>query len=280
MGNDYIVQRRIKHQKLRRKARRGEIMVRRVYKFIRFIFVLFIFYVLYRLCAAHFWYLPQDIYTNPKTTGIEIMGNSIVSKDKIISQMKQIPIEHKQIFKINPAEITRKIEELQPVKRAYIRRFWLPARLVVMVEEVKPALLIAPAEDAPDVAAFAITGELITREYLPLNTKNNAVKILSYGTGGDDYKDWDSEKIELLYKLSKLIKKYSGENVLYIDLRQPHNVFVQIQSVKIRLGELDESVFERIKSIKSIIPELKLINENIKYVDLSWKESKYLKLDK
>ena len=180
----------------------------------------------------------------------------------------------------NPAtEIANGIEQLSPVKRAYVRRFWFPARYVVMVEEVTPALTISPSEEAPAVAALAITGELIGREYLPLSDKFKAVKVLTYGTNNDDYEKWDVEKINNLYKLGKLLEEYSGERVLYIDLRIKHNAFVQLESVKIKLGEIDISVFERIKAIHDILPQIKQMSEKIQYIDLSWKDSKYLKME-
>lgn len=279
MSNEYLIERRMKQHKLRRKARRGEIAVRRFYKCIRFLFILFIFYALYRLGNAHYWYLPQDILDNPKSTAIEILGNDIVKKEKIINQIKDLMPKDIPLYKINPANLANQIETLPPVKRAYIRRYWLPARLVIMIEEVEPAIIVSPTEDTPEIIAFSTTGDIIPKEYLPLDSKYKPVRVLSYGTHGDDYEHWDSEKVDTLYQLAKFIKAYSNEDVLYIDLRQPHNVFVQLQNVKIRLGEIDDTVFERIKSIQDIMPELKILKENIKYVDLAW-ETKYLKLDK
>ena len=277
--SEYIVQRRIKRQKLRRKARRGEIVVRRLYKLIRFCFVLFIFYAAYRLGATHYWYLPQDIYTNPVAKHLEILGNKITPDNKIIGEMQKVILPKEPLYKIDPAETARQIELLPPIKRAYIRRYWLPARLIVMVEEVTPAFTIAPSEDAPDIAAFALTGELIPREYLPLKESYNITRILSYGTKGDDYENWDVEKIKKLHNIARLLNEYSGEKVEYIDLRNPHVAFAKLTSVKLKLGELDESLYERIKPIHHILPEIKAIIENVQYVDLSWKDSKYLKME-
>lgn len=279
MSNEYIVERNMKYYKLQRKARRGEIAVRRLYKFIRFLFIIFIFYAIYRIGYLHYWYLTSDIYTNPKSNSVKILGNKIISKNKIIEQMKKVPLEKKPIYQINPSDISKQIETLAPIRKAYVRRFWFPARIVVMIDELKPAIVISPSETAPDVLAFAITGEIIPKEYLPLSKDYYTVKVLSYGTKGDDYEKWDKEKIHYLDKLAKHIQTYSGENIEYIDLREPHNVFVQLKSVKIRLGELDESAFERIKPIGNIISEIKSLNENVKYVDMAW-ETKYLKLNK
>ncbi len=269
------VQRKIKQQRLLRKARRGEIAIRRLYKFVRFLIVISIIYSIYRLSFSHYWYFPKDIY-NKHT---QILGNKIVNSNKIINKMKNVPLPKKPIYMINPADIAREIEKLPPVKRAYVRRFWFPARFIVMVEEITPAITISPSENAPDVAAFSFTGELISREYLPLNPEFKTARILSYGTKGDDYVNWDVEKIHNLYTVSKLIEEYSGEKLLYLDLRNPHNAFAQLQSVKLRLGEIDPSIFDRIKPLSSIMPEIREMQEKIKYIDLSWKESKYIKLN-
>ncbi len=278
MSFEYSVERRLRQQKLRRKARRGEIALRRLYKFIRFLFIMLLFYLVYRIFICHYWYLPNNIYNDKSGKHLEILGNSIVSNDKILNELKKFPFEKKPIYRINPDKIANQIEQLTPVKRAYIRRYWLPARLVIMVEEVTPAIVIAPTENAPVILAFSRTGETIGKEYLPIKD-NDVIKILSYGTKGDDYKDWDIEKINSLYKLGKLIEEYSGEKVAYIDLRTPHDAYAQLQTVRLRLGEIDVSVFERIKAIYDILPVIKQKQLKVKYVDLSWKETKYIKED-
>ena len=90
MSNEYAVQRRIKQQKLRRKARRGEIAIRRIYKLIRFSFILFIFYATYRLAICHYWFLPSNIYEKGTGKNLEILGNEIVSDKKIINIQSMI----------------------------------------------------------------------------------------------------------------------------------------------------------------------------------------------
>lgn len=280
MSYDYSVERKLKQQKLRRKARRGEIAIRRLYKFLRFIFVLFLFYCVYRTAVCHYWYYSSDLYTNKENPHIEILGNKIVSNEKIINEIKKIPIEHKPLYMINPSKQSEAIEKLAPVRRAYIRRFWFPARYVIMVEEVIPAISISPAENTPAVAVLAHTGELITREFLPLNPELKTAAILSYGTKGDDYEKWDVKKIEELYNLNKLLEEYSGEKVLYIDLRNPQNVFAQLESVKIQLGEINKSLYDKIKTINPIIQEVKKLKEPVKYIDISWKDATYLKMEK
>jgi cell division septal protein FtsQ len=114
---------------------------------------------------------------------------------------------------------------------------------------------------------------------LPFKKKFDTTLILTYGTRGDDYRNWDADKIKLLDKLAKSISEYSGEKIVYIDLRNPQDVYIQLQSVKLRIGEINDTVFKRIHSISSILPQLKSFNKKIKYVDLRWEETKYLKLE-
>lgn len=279
MEENYAVLRRMKAQQLRRKARRFEVAMRRIFLFIRFLFVLFVFYCIYRMCFVKFWYLPADTFTKNPPVNLEIKGNRIVSDDKILSLLKDTELKHIPIYLFNTNEISNTLTKITPIKTAYVRRFWLPARLIIMIEEVNPVITVSPAEDAPDVLAFAQTGEIIGREFLPLNPDLNTVKVLTYGTQGDDYHNWDSEKVMTLYNLATAISEYSGEKVKYIDLRNPNNVLIQLESVKIKLGRLDNSAFERIKEIHNILPAIKSIQNNVKYVDLTW-ETKYIKMEK
>ena len=280
MSNEYILERRMKKYRLRRKARRGEIMLRRIYKFCRFLFLLFIIFMLYRLAGSHYWYFPTDIY-NSHDNRIEILGNSIVPNEKILNEIKKVDIPKEPIYKYNPAPIARQIEQLAPIKRAYIRRYWFPARFVIMIEEIIPVITVSPSEDAPDVAAFGLSGEYIGREYLPLNNKINTVKVLTYGTNGDDYEKWDTDKINDIYKLAKSIEEYSGEKLQYLDLRTKNDAYAQLDTVKLRLGKIDVSLFDRIKGVKEILssPDIIRLKNHTKYIDLSWQKVKYVNLD-
>ena len=276
----YSIQRRIKQHKLLRKARRGEIFIRRIFKFFRFCLVLFLLYGLYRVANSHYWYFPRDMLSKGKN--IQILGNSIVSNKKIFNEIQKVEIPYEPLYKVNPEKLVNVLEALPPIKRVYIRRFWLPARLVIVVEEVIPAITISPAENTPEVAAYSFDGEYISRDYLPLSNNIHAIKVLSYGTKDDDYENWDDKKIQSLYKLVKQIEHYSGEKVKYLDLRIQNNAFVQLQSVKIRLGVLDLNVYERIKALSSMLSsdEVKRLASKTKYIDLSWSQVQYVNIGK
>ena len=101
---------------------------------------------------------------------------------------------------------------------------------------------------------------------------------MSYGNKGDDYRKWDINKIRQIEKIAKYVETYSKESIEYIDCRNPNDIYVKIKTVNIRLGKLDENVFKRIERIPSILPQVKLVDSKVKYLDLSWEKVNYLKL--
>ena len=127
--------------------------------------------------------------------------------------------------------------------------------------------------------AFAKDGTLIGHEFMPLDPSIKTIKVLSYGNKGDDYKKWDINKINEIEQIAKYVSVYSKEPVEYIDMRNPYDVYVKIKTVNIRLGKLDAGVYERIKRIPSILPQVKLVDAKVKYLDLSWEKVNYLKLE-
>ena len=57
------------------------------------------------------------------------------------------------------------------------------------------------------------------------------------------------------------------------------DVYVKIETVNIRLGKLDENVFKRLEKLPSLLPQVKLMDSKIKYLDMSWEKVNYLKLE-
>lgn len=280
MEQNSTVKRRIKASQLRRKLNRNSAFFRKTYKFLRFVFVVILFYFAYQICGLKGWYIDAENFYNGEAENIEILGNEIVSRERILNTIREFNITSEPIYKLNPSAMTNKLTKITPIEKTYIRRYAFPARLVIMVDEILPVITISPSENAPDVVAFAITGELITRDFLPLPNHIKTTRILSYGTQGDDYHDWNKEKVLMLYNLARATEEYSGENVEYIDLRTPNNAVIKISSVKIKVGEINNSTFETIKEIHNILPAVKQMKKDIKYIDLSWEKTKYLKMEK
>ncbi len=115
---------------------------------------------------------------------------------------------------------------------------------------------------------------------MPIPPEFNATKILTYGLAGDDYEQWDKKRVDEILKLIKTIEAYSKQDVKYVDLRNPKDVYVQIGDIMLRLGEINESIYNRVKWIATILPEAQSkYGTKIKYIDLRWEDARYIKLD-
>lgn len=225
------------------------------------------------------WYLDKNIFTNPDSTTLEILNNNIVSSSKILAALKSEKVPDVPIYMAKTKNLEDKLMQFAPIEEVYIRRYAFPARLQIIVREREPFVSISPDVNVAPIAFFTRDGKLIGREYLPLKKEYKTLKVLSYGNKGDDYSKWDVKKLLKIDNLAKYIETYSKEPVEYVDLRNPEDVYVKIKSVNIRLGRLDENAYERIKRIPSIIPQIQLMDSKIKYLDLRWEDTNYLKLD-
>lgn len=225
------------------------------------------------------WYFDKNIFTHPDSATLEILNNNIVSTSKILAALKSEKVPDVPIYMAKTKNLEDKLMQFAPIEEVYIRRYAFPARLQIIVREREPFISISPDVNIAPIAFFTRDGKLIGREYLPLKKDYKTLKVLSYGNKGDDYSKWDVKKLLKIENLAKYIETYSKEPVEYVDLRNPEDVYVKIKSVNIRLGRLDENVYERIKRIPSIIPQIQLMDSKIKYLDLRWKDTNYLKLD-
>ena len=225
------------------------------------------------------WYLDKNIFTHPDSATLEIQNNNLVSTSKILTALKTEKVPDVPIYMAKTKNLEDKLMQFAPIEEVYIRRYAFPARLQIIVRERDPFVSISPDVNVAPIAFFTRDGKLIGREYLPLKKEYKTLKVLSYGNKGDDYSKWDVKKLLKIDNLAKYIETYSKEPVEYVDLRNPEDVYVKIKSVNIRLGRLDENAYERIKRIPSIIPQIQLMDSKIKYLDLRWEDTNYLKLD-
>lgn len=274
----YSAQRRLQKNQMERKVRQSKMWLERFRIITRLVITLLMIFVGYRLLKMHQWYLPQDIFTN-KSSSLEIVNNKIVPSYKILAALRRSEIPHEPIYMLKTEDIKRNIMQLEPVKTVYVRRFWFPARLQIIVEERTPVITIAPSLQVLPIAFFASGGKLIGRDYMPLDKSFKTILVLTYGTKGDDYRSWDAGKIKKIEHLAKAIESASGEKVEYIDIRSPRDVYVKVKTANIRLGELDDTVYQRLTRLSSILPQVKLLDKKIKYIDLRWQDANYIKLD-
>ena len=281
--NKYNIKRRLKQSKMKRKLRHTQRRIKTFRIILRLLLIISLLYLCYHVIYMKSWRLPQDALSRLNSPALKISNNKIVPSYKILAAIRQIEIEDKAIFLIRTDEIKSSILKIEPIQDVYIRRFWCPARLDIIIKERIPSILIAPNEKVEPISYFTRDGKLIGHEYMPLRVNYKTVKVLAYCTKDDDYRKWDKPKLNFIKKLAKTIEYYSDENVEYIDLRTPGDVYVKLKSVLLRLGPVDEVNFEeatkKLTKLPSLLPQVKLLDKNIKYLDLRWDKVYYIKLD-
>ena len=275
--DDAYVKTRIRRNKQERSVRRTNMWLRRTKVFLRFCTILLLIFICYKLIRLDQWYMSPDAFDSMESPYLEIVNNKIVPDYYILAALRKNEVPKVPIYMFNTDEIKKSIMELPPVENVYIRRFWFPARLQIIVIERTPIVTISPNIDVPPIAFFSADGKLIGREYMPLADDYETVAVITYGSG-DDYRNWSQAKVNDFRKLANLVKAETGEDVEYIDYRNPKDVYIKVPTTNIRLGSLNPSIFDKIGRLPSLLPQVKMINKKVKYVDLRW-ESSYIKLD-
>lgn len=269
--------RRLKQAQMQRQIRRSQRrlnLLRAWYKF---------FLIMSLICLGFFilklpqWRLHSNAFDSLDNPQLEIVNNRIVPSQKILSALRRNQVPKKPIFLVKTENLKKSIKQLEPIQDVYIRRFWFPARLQIIVIERTPIVTISPNTDVPPIAFFSADGKLIGREYMPLAEDYKTVLVITYGTG-DDYRNWDAAKVNNFKKLAMLVERETGETVEYIDYRNPKDVYMKIPTANIRLGSINPSTFDKIQRLPSLLPQVKMINKKVKYIDLRW-DSNYIKLD-
>jgi len=265
---------KMKYYKKKREQKRIKTTIFKAHTLLKIFLVFFLLWCSSRLMICKLWYLPQNLFDKYPSKNLLIRGNRITPNDKIIAALKQTPIENKPIYMINTMPYEKEIEKLSPVKKAFVRRYWLPARFEITIEEKVPVLTISPNPNAPEIAAITADGSVISKEYLPINEKKyKTYKILTY----DDYSQWTPHEIQSLETLTERIEDFSEEKLIYLDIRNKHDVYAQLGSIKIRIGELNSTLKARIERLNSIMPQIENLKRQTDYVDIRWDNTTYLK---
>ncbi len=266
--------RKMRYFKHKRTQNRIRKTISTTHTFIKFVSVILLLWLCSRLMICSYWYLPQNIFDVYPSNHLRIIGNKITPNDKILKSLKRIPVEEKPLYLINTSIYEDEIEKLCPIKKAFVRRYWLPARFEVTIEEEIPLFTIAPSPTAPEIAALTTSGKVITKDYLPLNpSKSKTYKLLTYA----DYTTWTKQELASLNVLAQRIEDYSQGRLLYLDLRKEKDVYAQLEDTKIRIGELNSTLKERIERLPSIMQQIENLKNQTDYVDIRWDEVTYLK---
>lgn len=273
----YHQNRRLQQAKMQRQIRKSQrrlAALRSLWKFTIIVFLICLGLIILKMPQ---WRLHTNAFDSLNSSALEIVNNRIVPSQKILSALRRNQVCTKPIFLVKTDDLKKSIMQLDPVQNVYIRRFWFPARLQIIIIERVPIVTISPDINVDPIAFFSADGKLIGRDYMPLEDDYKTVRVITYGSG-DDYRNWDRTKVNNFKKLASTIEISSGEQVEYIDYRNPKDVYVKIPTVNIRLGSFNSGTFDKIHRISSLLPQVKMLNKKVKYIDLRW-DTNYIKLD-
>lgn len=266
----------VKHKQKERHVRKKRKKQKRNQSVLRLLLILLLCFSGYKFFMLRGWYLPENAYSNPNTQIVEIVNNKIIPSKIIYDSIKNVNVSKLPIFLTSVKPLQHELYKIPVVKNIYIRRYGFPARIQVIIRERIPLAVIKKDLQSKPDAFFTVDGiAVVNKNYMNLAQTPESIKILA-----NYNKDWNFEKIKEIEKIVKSVEHYSKENVEYIDMRNPNDVYVKIQTTNIRLGVLDSTVLERIKRIYTILPHINEVDGQIKYIDLSWDKVNYLKMNK
>lgn len=271
--------RRLKVNKIKRQINSTRCNLQRFRVILSLIMIACIIYLGIKIVKLPQWYIDMNKLNAADPVVLNIQGNKITPSYKIIDSIRQTQLPYTQIFRLETRELEDNISQLQTVKKVYVRRYWFPARLNIILDERTPAFLLVPNLESEPRSALTTDGIILDHDYLPFDASIKTKKLLTYGVRDGVDETWDKKKVEDLLKLIKAFEIYSNQEVQYIDIRNQKDVYIMLKEYLIRLGEINDSTFDRARLIASILPEAKKINQKIKYIDLRWEDSYYLRLE-
>lgn len=273
----YRRKRRLKQARMQRQVRKSQRRLNRLRVLWKLFLIVFLISLGIFVLKMPQWRLHTNAFDSLNSPALDIVNNKIVPAQKVLSALRRNQVSTRPIFLVKTDNLKESIMKLEPVQDVYIRRFWFPARLKIIIVERTPVITISPDIDVDPIAFFSSDGKLIGRDYMPLAPEYKTIRIITYGSG-DDYRNWDRTKINNFRKLASLVETASGEQVEYIDYRDPRDVYIKIPTVSIRLGSFNTGNFSKINRIPSLLPQVKMLNKKVKYIDLRW-DTNYIKLD-
>jgi len=254
----------------RRQLRKTKIFMENLRFCVRWIIRGLLCWCLWGIIDLPQWYLNKNIFTSYPNKYLEIEGNKIVSTRQLLSKLKTLKIPDKPVYLLKTKPFENKILELTPVKKVFIRRYWFPARLRIVLDERTPVLSITPTPKIEPVAVFTNDNGIIKilgKEYLPLSPSKETYKIITY----DQFSLWSPKLVKYLTDFAFYIENSSNKKLEYIDIRNPDDVFIQLKDVKLRIGRINGSTtFSNIVKVIPVLPEALKTKNEIEYIDLRW----------
>ncbi len=268
-------QRKLKYLRLKRRLRKWQIALARSRVLVRILGILLLVWIIIKLSGLQAWYLSEDIFKTYPNNSLQIEGNQIISKEQVVKALKYVYLPKKPLYLLDTTPIKEELEALSPVKKIFIRRYWAPARLKIVIDEKIPVIGIKPKPNVDYIAVFTNDASIIGKKYLPLNYQGRILTLLTYA----DYKKWTSKHIRLIYTIARSLELYSNQPLLYIDTRDYDDCYAQLKHIKLRLGPIDSKTIKKIEQLTpEVIEQAMEIKNEVEYVDLRWDDSLAIKI--
>lgn len=254
----------IKSRRKKRKTARGARLRRQMFR-------LFLVMSILTLGVFGFTYLPWSL--NDSESEIVVKGNDFTGTE----QIRKVVAEalYKPVYKMDPKSLEKKVESLETINNAFVRRYAFPRpHIVVEVLEEQPWASMGHNPDLPTDAVIAETGRIIPLKKFP-NVTSPKLKIYvasNFKMTPVDVKQWAT--------WVKFIEAQTKQPVLYVDMRKPFDVSVRTEELALKIGIPDAALTQRLSRLTSIMPTLKRYEFELEYVDLALDNNIPLKLCK
>jgi len=210
----------------------------------------------YKIC----WNLPSQTADG---RSISIKGNFVASNSQIlesITQSTNVPI-----YALDPNVLEKKIESLDVIKQAFVRRYSLPYPHlhIEVLEEFPWATLYLSNQSAPQFV-ISQSGRLVSIQDFP-QVYQPTLKI--YASNKNNVR-FSADDVGHWANWISYIEKQGQCPVFSIDMCEPHNVKVETSKFVIALGNLDSSLTSRLCRLASVLDILASEKRQASYVNL------------
>ena len=151
-------QQKITNIKRERKVIKGRLKQERLRFLLRFMLTFLIIFLMFFVSKMKGLYFSPNTFKFVESSSIEIINNNIVPSYKILAILQTIETPKGCVFFVRTNEIKKKLKQLTPIDKIYIRRYAFPARLQIIVRESTPIITVSPDVNFAEVILPKVTG--------------------------------------------------------------------------------------------------------------------------
>jgi hypothetical protein len=261
------------------------------------------FVLLSLLSLGVFAFYRIHCHLSENQNGLVIKGNVVASNEQI-RHVLQSKVMNVPIFLLNPSDLEGRIEKLSVVKHAFVRRYVLPQPQikVEILEEFPWATVYSPepmtsnSKHLPMQSAeqsLVSSNTLDTTSTKPLFVVSESGRFISIADFPNIYQPslkiytenaaqfhLSQAEIEQWANWLAYISKQMQCPVLYLDMREPHNIKVATNKLILVLGNPDSGLARRLYRLASVLEVLASQHKEPSYVNLALNSNIPVKLAK